>query len=493
MHSPAAAKPRHHPPRLEDLFLTRRDFLGRCGIGLGMLGLANLLGQQFANAAPTVEGIAANSPLASRPAHFPSKARRVIHIFANGGPSHVDTFDPKPALTRLHGKPLPMDNLATERRTGAAFRSPYTFKKYGQSGIEVSELFPHVAEHIDDIAVIRSMHADVPNHEPSLLLMNCGEARLPRPSMGSWLTYGLGTVNQNLPGFITMCPGGYPIQESQNWQSAFLPGIYQGTYINTQHQSIEKLIEHIKNKYSSPVEQREQLDLVRQLNEQHAQRRARDAQLEARIQSFELAYRMQMDASDAFDLTKEPEAVRAMYGSGTQGRQLLIARRLVERGVRMVQVWHGAGQPWDNHDDLEENHRKLARECDQPIGALLADLKQRGMLDETLVIWGGEFGRTPTVELPTPGANAGKVNGRDHNHHGFSMWLAGGGVRGGYVHGATDEFGFKAIEDPVHVHDLHATLLRLLGFDHTKLTFRHAGRDFRLTDVYGNVVNKLIA
>jgi Protein of unknown function (DUF1501) len=493
MHSSAAAKPRHHLPRLEDLFLTRRDFLGRCGMGLGMLGLANLLGQQFANAVSAVDAVAANSPLAPRAAHFPSKARRVIHIFANGGPSHVDTFDPKPALTRLHGKPLPMDNLATERRTGAAFRSPYTFKKYGQSGIEVSELFPHVAEHIDDIAVIRSMHADVPNHEPSLLLMNCGEARLPRPSMGSWLTYGLGTVNQNLPGFITMCPGGYPIQESQNWQSAFLPGIYQGTYINTQHQSIEKLIEHIKNKYSSPAEQREQLDLVRQLNEQHAQRRAQDAQLEARIQSFELAYRMQMDASDAFDLSQEPETVRAMYGSGTQGRQLLIARRLLERGVRMVQVWHGAGQPWDNHDDLEENHRKLARECDQPIGALLADLKQRGMLDETLVIWGGEFGRTPTVELPTPGANAGKVNGRDHNHHGFSMWLAGGGVRGGYVHGATDEFGFKAVEDPVHVHDLHATLLRLLGFDHTKLTFRHAGRDFRLTDVYGNVVNKLIA
>jgi len=493
MHSQAAAKPRHHAPRLEDLFLTRRDFLGRCGMGLGMLGLVNLLGQQFANAAPIADAVVANSPLAPRPAHFPTKARRVIHIFANGGPSHVDTFDPKPALTRLHGKPLPMDNLATERRTGAAFRSPYTFKKYGESGIEVSELFPHVAEHIDEIAVIRSMHADVPNHEPSLLLMNCGEARLPRPSMGSWLTYGLGTVNQNLPGFITMCPGGYPIQESQNWQSAFLPGIYQGTYINTQHQSIEKLIEHIKNKYSSAVEQREQLDLVRQLNEQHAQRRAQDAQLEARIQSFELAYRMQMDASDAFDLSKEPETVRAMYGSGTQGRQLLIARRLLERGVRMVQVWHGAGQPWDNHDDLEENHRKLARECDQPIGALLADLKQRGMLDETLVIWGGEFGRTPTVELPTPGANAGKVNGRDHNHHGFSMWLAGGGVRGGYVHGATDEFGFKAVEDPVHVHDLHATLLRLLGFDHTKLTFRHAGRDFRLTDVYGNVVNQLIA
>lgn len=482
-------KPPRHPPRLEDLFLTRRDFLHRCGLGLGMLGLANLWGPQ----AMAAEAVDSNSPLAPRPAHFPAKARRVIHIFANGGPSHVDTFDPKPSLTRLHGKALPMDNLATERRTGAAFKSPFSFRKYGQSGIEVSELFSHVAEHIDDIAVIRSMHADVPNHEPSLLLMNCGEARLPRPSMGSWITYGLGTMNQNLPGFIAMCPGGYPIQESQNWQSAFLPGIYQGTYINTQHREIEKLVEHIKNTSVSPAEQRQQLDLLHELNERHAQRRAQEAQLEARIQSFELAYRMQMDATDAFDVSKEPEQIRNLYGPGTQARQLLIARRLLERGVRFVQVWHGAGQPWDNHDDLEEHHRNLARECDQPIAALLVDLKQRGMLDETLVIWGGEFGRTPTVELPTPGANAGKVNGRDHNHHGFSMWLSGGGVRGGYVHGATDEFGFKAVEDPVHVHDLHATLLQLLGFDHTRLTFRHAGRDFRLTDVYGRVVPELIA
>ncbi|HWW01868.1 MAG TPA: DUF1501 domain-containing protein [Candidatus Acidoferrum sp.] len=483
----------NHRPRLEDRFLTRRDFLRRSGIGFGMLGLANLLGSQVLEAAPAVDGVSSNSPLAPRAPHFPARAKRVIHIFANGGPSHVDTFDPKPALERLHGKPLPMDNLPTERRTGAAFQSPFKFKKYGQSGIEVSELFEHVAQHIDDIAVIRSVHADVPNHEPSLLLMNCGEARLPRPSMGSWITYGLGSVNQNLPGFITMCPGGYPIQESQNWQSAFLPGIYQGTYINTQHQEIEKLIEHIKNKAISTVEQRQQLDLLQQLNEQHARQRAQNPEFEARVQSFELAYRMQMDATDAFDITKEPEAIRALYGPGTQARQLLIARRLLERGVRFVQVWHGEGQPWDNHDDLEDNHRKLARECDQPIGALLADLKQRGMLDDTLVIWGGEFGRTPTVELPTPGANAGKINGRDHNHYGFSMWLAGGGVRGGYVHGATDEFGFKAVENPVHIHDLHATVLRLLGFDHTKLTFRHAGRDFRLTDVYGNVVNELIA
>jgi uncharacterized protein (DUF1501 family) len=290
-----------------------------------------------------------------------------------------------------------------------------------------------------------------------------------------------------------MCPGGYPIQESQNWQSAFLPGIYQGTYINSEHKEIGKLIEHIKNSSISTAEQRQQLDLLRQLNRQYAARSAQDAQMEARVQSFELAYRMQMDATDAFNIENESECTREMYGPGVQARQMLIARRLLERGVRFVQLWHGAGQPWDSHDDLEENHRKLARESDQPIGALLTDLKQRGMLDDTLVIWGGEFGRTPTVELPTPGANAGKINGRDHNHHGFTMWLAGGGVRGGYVHGATDEFGFRAVNKPVHIHDLHATILHLLGFDHTKLTFRHAGRDFRLTDVYGNVVRELLA
>jgi hypothetical protein len=482
----------HHKPKLEDRFLTRRDFLCRCGMGFGMVSLANLLTPEMLGTA-LADGVSGNSPLAPKSPHFPGRAKRVIHIFANGGPSHVDTFDPKPMLAKLHGQQLPMSNLPTERRTGAAFQSPFKFKKYGQSGIEVSELFPHIAENIDDIAVIRSMHADVPNHEPSLLLMNCGEARLPRPSMGAWVSYGLGTVNQNLPGFISMCPGGYPIQESQNWQSAFLPGIFQGTYIDTKHTELEKLIEHIKNKSVSAEEQRQQLDLLHQLNEKHARRRAQDAQMEARIQSFELAYRMQMDATDAFDVAREPESVRKLYGEGTQARQLLIARRLLERGVRFVQVWHGQGQPWDHHDDLEEGHRKLAKESDQPIGALLKDLKQRGMLEDTLVIWGGEFGRTPTVELPTPGANAGKINGRDHNHHGFTMWLAGGGVRGGYVHGATDEFGFKAVENPVHVHDLHATLLQLLGFDHTKLTFRHAGRDFRLTDVHGTVVKELIA
>jgi hypothetical protein len=325
------------------------------------------------------------------------------------------------------------------------------------------------------------------------MLMNCGEARLPRPSMGSWITYGLGTENQNLPGFIAMCPGGYPIQESQNWQSAFLPGIFQGTYIDTEHTDIEKLIENIRNNHTSLKEQRAQLDLLQTLNDRHALKRQRESQLEARIQSFELAYRMQMDASDAFDVSREPEHIRKMYGEGTHARQLLIARRLLEKGVRFVQLWHGEGQPWDNHDDIEVNHRRLAKQCDQGIGALLKDLKQRGMLQDTLVIWGGEFGRTPVVELPTAGANQGKINGRDHNHWGFTMWMAGGGVKGGSVYGATDEWGFRAAENPVHIHDLHATILHLLGFDHEKLTFRYAGRDFRLTDVHGKVVKALLA
>jgi Protein of unknown function (DUF1501) len=482
----------HHPPNLDDRFLTRRDFLHKCGMGMGALALTKImagLGMGEAGAAETAAGF---NPLTPKAAHFPAKAKRVIHLFMNGGPSQVDSFDPKPALTKYHGKPLPLD-LKTERKTGAALGSPFKFRKYGQSGIEVSELFPHTAQSIDDICVIRSMHADVPNHEPSLLLMNCGDARQIRPSMGSWVTYGLGTENLNLPGFISMCPGGMPLQESQNWQAGFLPGAFQGTYLNTKNTDLEKLIENIRNTSMSAREQRQQLDLLLAMNQRHLQRRQQDAQLEARVQSFELAYRMQMEADDAFDITREPAPIRAMYGDGVQGRQMLIARRLVERGVRFVQVWHGDGQPWDSHDDLEVNHRRLAGECDQAIGALLRDLKQRGLLDETLVIWGGEFGRTPVVEMPTPGSNAGKINGRDHNHYGFTMWLAGGGVKGGHIHGATDEFGFKAVEDRVHVHDLHATILHLLGFDHEKLTYRYAGRDFRLTDVHGNVVREILA
>ncbi|MFO1457837.1 MAG: DUF1501 domain-containing protein [Verrucomicrobiota bacterium] len=478
----------HHAFNPEHLALTRREFLSRCGMGMGALAMAPLLASQASTGGSS---LAAN-PLLPKAPQFPGRAKRVIHIFLNGGASHVDTFDPKPALDRWHGKEIPV-HFATERKTGAAYRSPFQFRKYGESGMEISELFEHTAQHADDLCVIRSMHADVPNHEPSLLLMNCGEARLPRPSMGSWVTYGLGTENQNLPGFIAMCPGGYPIQESQNWQSGFLPGVFQGTYINTENTQLEKLIENINSHTVSLPEQRQQLDLLQRLNARHQAARAADSQIEARIQSFELAYRMQMEAADAFDIQREPESVRQRYGDGVQARQLLIARRLLERGVRFIQVWHGAGQPWDNHDDIEVNHRRLAGQCDRAIAALITDLKDRGMLQETLVICSGEFGRTPTVELPTPGANAGKQNGRDHNNHGFTTWLAGGGVRGGYVHGATDEFGFAAVEKKVHVHDLHATLMALLGFDHEKFTFRHAGRDFRLTDIHGQVVNELIA
>ena len=472
----------HHAYDPEHLFLTRRDFLNRCGMGLGSLALGSLF-QETAQAA---------NPLAVRPAQQLGKAKHVIHIFANGGPSQVDTFDPKPALDKWHGREIPL-RLPTERKTGAAYRSPYKFKKYGQSGLEVSEIFSKVGECADDLCVIRSMFADVPNHEPSLLLMNCGEPRLVRPSFGSWVTYGLGTLNQNLPGFISMCPGGYPIQESQNWQAGFLPGTFQGTYIDSQHREIEKLIENITNSKLTLKDQRKQLDFLQSLNRDHAAKRANEEALESRVQSFELAYRMQMDASDAFDVTRESQSIRDLYGDTQQGRQLLIARRLVERGVRFVQLWHGPGQPWDNHDDIEVNHRRLAGESDQAIAALIKDLKQRGMLDDVLVIWGGEFGRTPTVEMPTPGSNEGKINGRDHNHYGFTMWLAGGGCKAGSIYGSTDQFGFKAEENPIHVHDLHATLLKLLGFDHERFTYRSAGRDYRLTDVHGKVVEALIA
>lgn len=474
--------------------LTRRKMLQRCGTGLGSIGLASLM---------SAEGLLVNdvkaastqsqSPMTPKTSHFPAKAKHIIHIFLNGGASQVDTFDPKPALTKYAGKMLPAKNLRTERKTGAALPSPFRFKRYGESGLEVSELFSHLGECVDDIAFVRSMHTNVPNHEPSLMMMNCGDLIQPRPSMGSWVTYGLGTENQNLPGFVVMCPGGYPITESANWRSAFLPGAYQGTHIDTRHTDIEKLISNIKNKKLSLPEQRLQLDLLQTLNRRHQAARSEESALESRIQSFELAYRMQMQASDVFDIDQEPKHIQEMYGSGVHARQLMIARRLVERGVRYVQLWHGAGQPWDNHDEIEKNHRRLAGQCSQPIAALLKDLKQRGLLEDTIVMCGGEFGRTPVVELPTPGANAGKMNGRDHNNHGFTVWLAGGGIKGGQAYGATDEFGFAAVENKVHIHDLHATLLKLLGFDHERLTYRFAGRDFRLTDVHGKVVDALIS
>ncbi len=455
--------------------LSRRDFLRRSGVGLGMLGLSDLL----------AESKAASSPGAGP--HFAPKAKRVIHFFLNGGPSHVDTFDPKPALLKHAGQALPQ-NFLTERKTGAAFPSPFKFQRYGRSGIEVSELFAKTAQHIDDIAVIRSMQAQVPNHEPSLMLMNCGDSLQSRPSLGSWLMYGLGSENQNLPGFIAMCPGGYPIKGTENWQSAFLPGAHQGTFVDSQHTAVDRLIGNIRSPHAGPEDQRRQLDLLRTLNQAHRRERS-DPRLDARLESFELAFRMQAEATDAFDTAGEPQHIRDLYGSGVHGRQTLIARRLLERGVRYVQLWHGAGQPWDHHDNIEVNHRKLAAEIDQPIAALLSDLKQRGLLEDTLVIWGGEFGRTPTVEMV---GNTSKL-GRDHNHYGFSIWMAGGGIKGGTIHGSTDEFGFAAVENPVSAHDLHATILHLMGLDHERLTYRYSGRDFRLTDVEGNIVRQILA
>jgi hypothetical protein len=464
--------------------LTRREVLQRSGLGLGALGLAGLL----SDGGEQVQAADVAGPLAPKTPHFGGKAKRVIHFFLNGGPSHVDTFDPKPALAKYAGQTLP-ENLRTERKTGAAFPSPFKFHESGESGLEISEIFSQTAQHADDIAVIRSMYAQVPNHEPSLMLMNCGDSVQPRPSVGSWVLYGLGTENQNLPGFVAMCPGGFPIKDAENWQSAFLPGAFQGTFIDSKHQQLAKLIENIAHPHATTATQRRQLDLLAQLNAEHRAQRL-DARLDARIQTFELAFRMQTEAADAFDLNKETAETRAAYGDGVHGRQTLIARRLLERGVRYVQLWHGAGQPWDNHDNIEGAHRKLAGEIDKPIAALMTDLKRLGMFDETLIIWGGEFGRTPSVELTGDGKS--KL-GRDHNHYGFSVWLAGGGIKGGQAYGATDEFGFKAVEKPTSAHDLHATILHLLGFDHEKLTYRYAGRDFRLTDVAGKVIREIVA
>ncbi len=475
-------------------------------MGMGALALGDMLAEagapgpgrsrrrrrRPARSGPAVPSIGSANPLVPKASPLRARAKRVVHLFMNGGPSHVDTFDPKPMLDRYNGKPVPA-NLPTERKTGAAMGSPFRFKKYGQSGIEVSELFAHTAGMIDDICVIRSMHADVPNHEPSLMLMNCGEARQARPCVGSWVLYGLGTENQNLPGFIVMCPGGFPIAESQNWQSAFLPGIYQGTYIDSKHTEIEKLIAHIRTARSArrPSAPSSTCSPSSTAGTSTAARGRPSSKRGSSRSSWRTA--CSPKPADAFDITQEPESIRAMYGPGVHARQLLATRRLLERGVRFVQLWHGDGQPWDHHDDLATGHRELANQCDRPIAAFLKDLKQRGMLDDTLVIWGGEFGRTPTVELPTPGSNQGKMNGRDHNHYGFTMWMAGGGVKGGYVHGATDDLGFQAVENKVHVHDLHATLLYLLGFDHEQFTYRYAGRDFRLTDVHGTVVKDIIA
>lgn len=457
--------------------MNRRELLSTIGGGFGMVGLQSVFGASA--------GV--QDPLAPKAPHFAPKAKRVVYLFLNGGPSQVDTFDPKPMLKKHHGKPMPTANLKTERKTGNLLQSPFEFNRCGKSGIEVSEIFPKVGALIDDICVIRSMYTERPNHEPSLLMLSSGDKFPGRPSMGSWLTYGLGSMNQNLPGYIVLCPG-LPVIGHQLWSSAFLPAVHQGTYISLEEKDSKKLIGNIRNQSQSPAAQRTELDLLGKLNRMHLDQAANDPQLEASIQSAEIAYRMQTEAPEAFDITLESEAMRERYGSHDFGRGCLMARRLLERGVRMVQVYFGNFQPWDNHDDIEL-HRPLAAQADGPISALLQDLKASGMLDETVVIIGGEFGRTPAVEV---GGLVKVQNGRDHNNHGFSYLVAGGGFRGGMTYGATDDFGFQSVENKVHIHDLHATVLNQLGLDHTKLTYFYSGRNFRLTDVAGAIVKDII-
>jgi hypothetical protein len=463
--------------------LSRREVLFHIGGGFGTLGLASV----FANAgqpSPGTSQAAAANPLAPRPPHFPARAKRVIFLFMNGGPSHVDTFDPKPALARHAGQPLP-ESLrvgSARRNTTPLMPSPFRAHRHGQSGIALTELYPEVGRCIDDICVIRSLYTDNPNHEPGLLLMNTGNMQPIRPSMGSWLTYALGSENQNLPGYIVLCPG-RPVVGPQLWSNSFLPGIYQGTHINNRTIDPRTIIRDINNRHLPLDQQRAQLDLLQEMNRLHLEQRGRDEQLEARIASLEMAFRMQAEAQEAFDIHRETSATRRLYGDGEFASACLLARRLTERGVRIVQIYYGNGQPWDDHNDIT-NHRNHAWNSDRPIAALLRDLKARGLLRDTLVIWGGEFGRTPMSQGAT---------GRDHHHLGFTMWLAGGGVKGGIVHGATDEFGYQAVENRMHVHDLHATILHLMGLDHEELTYRYSGRDFRLTDVHGHVARALMA
>ena len=464
------------------LGLSRREMLHRFGAGMGALGLASTVAGDSSFANPQSAATASN-PLAAKPPMFDPRAKRIIHLFMNGGPSQVDTFDPKRALTKYDGQRPPGAEKKTERKTGGLMKSPFRFEKHGESGLEISELFPHLSRRADDLCVIRSMHTNIPNHEPSLLMMTSGETQPTRPSMGSWLLYGLGTENENLPGFVVLCPG-KPVVGPALWGNRFLPGIYQGAQINNSKMDPRTVIRDINNSALTLEAQREQLDLLRAMNEMHlAQRGGQDNPLESRIQSMEMAFRMQTEAQEVFDLSRETEATRQAYGKGEFADGCLAARRLVERGVRMVQLFYGNGQPWDDHENIA-SHADKARAVDQPIAALIDDLKARGLFEDTLILWGGEFGRTPVSE---------GAKGRDHNNHGFSVWLAGGGVKGGMAYGATDEFGFAAVENKVHVHDLHATILHLMGIDHERLTYRYSGRDFRLTDVHGRVVNEIIA
>jgi hypothetical protein len=481
---------------------SRRDFLRRSGGGLGLLALASLLDGEGLRAAPppaAAPGPGSN-PLAPRPPHFPARAKSVIWLFMNGGPSQVDTWDYKPELARRDGQELKGFDKNTgffTDQVGPLMKSPFAWRQHGQSGTRVSEIFPNIARHVDDLAFIHSCYTETNNHSPALFVINTGMSRMGFPCVGAWVTYGLGSEGRNLPAFVTMYDTlgrGLPKGHAQNWGAGFLPGVYQGTALNAQGTPIDNLV---RDPRLSDRRQRRQLDLLARLNREHLHEREGESELAARIESFELAYRMQMTAPGALDVGREPEPVRRLYGLDDKrcahfGRQCLTARRLVERGVRFVQIYSGGMEnerSWDGHVDIAGNHRQFAGETDVPVAGLLADLKQRGLLETTLVIWGGEFGRLPVAQR-TPGA---KQTGRDHNPHAFTYWLAGGGVRGGVHYGETDEFGHKAVVDRVSVHDLHATILHLLGLDHTRLTYKYNGRQFRLTDVYGNVIKKILA
>ena len=447
---------------------TRRQLLATAGSGFGLMSLAGLLAAEKPTAGKT-SAIRPNPP-----------ARHVIFLFMTGGPSHMDLFDPKPALQKYAGQRPKTVNLRTERVTKGILASPFKFHRSGQSGVEVSELLPRLGEVIDDICVIRSMHTFNPTHTPARNLIHSGNIAVTRPTIGAWLNYGLGSENQNLPGFVAIS---HP-RSGKLWRSGFLPSKYQGTSFSPDETAPEKMIRYLKNPVQDKAAQRQQLDLIQQLNGLHLADRSTDGFLEGRIQAMETAFRMQFAASKAFDVRAETKSVRKLYGENTFGNSCLLARRLVERGVRYVQVFSGPGQPWDDHHDINKNLRSRCPDIDRACAALITDLKQRGLLDQTLIVWGGEFGRTPVSEAGT---------GRDHNPYGYTMWLAGGGIRGGLAHGATDEFGFRAVENRVNIHDLHATLLHQMGIDHEKLTYRFSGRDFRLTDVHGRVLHELIA
>ena len=463
--------------------LNRREMLRRMCGGFGLVGLSGLLGPRMLSAADGAHA-----------AHFKPRARRVIFLFMNGGPSHVDTFDPKPALKTQEGK-QPEGELYKKNKGSGFMSSPLAFRKHGQSGIEVSESLPNIARVIDDCCIIRSMKTDVPNHEPALLQMCTGNVQPIRPSMGSWALYGLGTENENLPGYVVLRPSPKIVVGPALWSNSFLPAEFQAASVVTSDMQVDKLLANIKNPNLTEAQQREQLDLVQKLNRRHAARRDHDPELDGQIKAMETAFHMQKRAMQTFDISREPQHVRAMYGTSPFANSCLLARRLVEDGVRFVTIYYtnnGSNQPWDTHTDHDAGHKKLCLDSDQATAALITDLKQRGLLDDTLVIWGGEFGRTPYAEN-RDGKDGKQKAGRDHHHTAFSMLMAGGGVQGGTVYGASDELGMKVAENPVHVHDFHATILHLLGLNHEKLTYRYAGRDFRLTDVHGRVVREIVA